>query len=72
MGNKKMENENHSIKDPRVDAVLQGYADTMVYGSKVAKKRYKSRIKDLVKSGSVIVLKNRRKRGSNGFVSYEK
>lgn len=64
-----MENENHRIKDPLLDAVLQGYADTMFYGPKVAKKRYKSRIKDLVKSGSVIVLKNRRKRGSNGFGS---
>ena len=61
--------ENHKIKDPLLEAIFQGYLDTMFYGCKVAKKRYKRRIKDLARSGSVIVLKNRRKRGSNGFGS---
>lgn len=67
-----MENENNKIKDPFLEASIQGYLDTMFYGFKVAKKRYKRRIKDLCRSGSVIVLKNRRKRGSNGFVSFGK
>ena len=61
--------ENHKIKDPFLEASIQGYLDTMFYGFKVAKKRYKRKIKDLARSGSVIVLKNRRKRGSNGFGS---
>jgi hypothetical protein len=61
--------ESHKIKDPLLEASIQGYLDTMFYGFKVAKKRYKRKIKDLIRSGSVIVLKNRRKRGSNGFGS---
>lgn len=61
--------ESHKIKDPFLEASIQGYFDTMFYGFKVAKKRYKRRIKDIIKSESVTLLKNRRKRGSNGFVS---
>lgn len=67
-----MENENHRIKDPFLEASIQGYFDTLFYGFKIAKKRYKRKIKDLVRSESVIILKNRRKRGSNGFESSEK